>query len=101
MSDSPAEYYSVAGIVVRTVPSDLPAVTARLSALPGLEVHYQEATTGRFVITLETTNIDEEQKGIERVRGEAGVICAELVYHFVEPPHGNAGSADDPARGAS
>lgn len=98
VSLSAAEHYSVSGVVVRTVPADLPAVTARLSALPGLEVHYQEETTGRLVIALETTDVDEEQRGIDRIRTEAGVISAELVYHFVEPPAGNDGAGVDHSR---
>lgn len=87
----PSGYYSVAGLLVRTLPGDLPAVTARLSALAGVEVHHQEGATGRLVVTLETADIDDEQEGLDRVRRETGVISTELVYHYVAPPDG----ADD------
>ena len=90
MPDAPS-LDSIAGVIVRTLPNNLPAVTARLSALPGVDVHHQEAATGRFVITIETTDIDGEQESLERVRREAGVISAELVYHVVTSPgHGVA-----------
>ena len=87
----PSAYYSVAGLLVRTLPADLPAVTARLSALAGVDVHHKEGATGRLVVTLETADIDDEQEGLERVRREAGVISAELVYHYVAPPDGPKG----------
>lgn len=91
----PSGYYSVAGLLVRTRPDDLKAVTVRLSALNGVEVHHQEGATGRLVVTLETVGTEDEQEGLDQVRGQAGVISAELVYHYVAPPDG----ADDP-RGA-
>lgn len=94
-------YYSVAGVIVRARPVDLQAVTARLSASPGIDIHYQDADTGRLVITLETECLDQEQAGIERVRNQAGVISADLVYHFIEPPESDGGSANDPERGGS
>lgn len=79
-------HYSIAGILVRTLPGDLPEATVRLSALPGVDVHHQENSTGRLVITLEAAEIDDEREGIERVRREPGVVSAELVYHYVAPP---------------
>ena len=79
-------HYSIAGILVRTLPGDLPEVIAHLSALPGVDVHHQEISTGRLVITLEAAEPDDEREGIERVRRGTGVISAELVYHYVAPP---------------
>ena len=79
--------YSVAGIIVRTLPGDVPGVIARLSALPGVDVHHHETASGRLVITLEATELDDDRKGLERVRGELGVASADLVYHYVEPPN--------------
>ena len=81
-------YYSVAGLLVRTRPDDLSAVSARLSALTGVEVHHQEGATGRLVVTVETVGLNEEEEGLQQVRGQAGVISAELVYHYVAPPDG-------------
>ncbi len=98
MPDAPG-YDSIAGVIVRTLPNDLSAVTARLSALPGVDVHHQEAATGRLVITIETTDIEREQGALERVRREAGVISAELVYHVVASPGPSA--AGEPASESS
>lgn len=78
--------YSIAGVVVRTRPEALSEVTARLAGLPGVDVHHTEAATGRVVITLETDRPDHEQAHLERVRLEPGVLSADLVYHYVEPP---------------
>ena len=85
--------YSIAGVVVRSRAEDLPQVAARLAGLPGVEVHHVEASTGRVVITIETEPHDHEEAvneeaRLERVCREPGVLGAELVYHYVEPPEG-------------
>lgn len=92
----PSGYYSIAGLLIRTLPDDLPAVTARLSALAGVEIHHREDATGRLVVTLETVENDDEREGLDRVRGQVGVISTELVYHYVAPPDG-AGVPGGPA----
>lgn len=86
MVQEPAGRYSIAGILVRTLPGDAADVTSHLAALPGVDVHHQEAATGRLVITLEARQGEEEREGLERVRGAVGVISADLVYHYVAPP---------------
>ena len=92
--------YSVSGVVVRAAPGDLPQVAARLAGLTGVDVHHLEATTGRVVITLETDRQDDEGDGLERLRREPGVLSAELVYHYVEPPGRGAGRHDGAIPGA-
>jgi nitrate reductase NapD len=82
----PIDPYRLAGVVVRALPDRLSDVSGRLSALPGVDVHHQEQATGRLVITLESSGPGSERDQLERVRSEAGVISAELVYHYVEPP---------------
>ena len=86
--------YSISGVVVRATPDDLSQVAARLAGLPGVDVHHLEATTGRVVITLETDRQDDEGNRLERLRREPGVLSAELVYHYVEPPGSGSGSHD-------
>ena len=86
--------YSIAGVVVRVTPDALTQVAAGLAGLPGVDVHHLEATTGRVVITLETDRQDDEGNRLERLRREPGVLSAELVYHYVEPPGSGSGSHD-------
>ncbi len=86
--------YTIAGILVRTHPADLAALMKHLSALPGVEVHHHEPESGRLVITLETAGTDDQRRGIDAVRRQAGVLSAELVYHYTAPPDGR-GSAGD------
>ena len=91
---------SVSGVLVRTLPADLADVAVRLSALPGVDAHHQEMSTGRLVITLDGADTGDERDALERVRRETGVISAELVYHFVAPPDEDAPS-DAPRPGRS
>lgn len=81
-------HYSIAGVVVRSRPMDLARVAGRLAGLPGVDVHHIEASTGRVVITLEADQEDRDQAQLERVRQDPGVLSAELIYHYVEPPVG-------------
>jgi nitrate reductase NapD len=78
--------YNVAGILVRTRPSHLADVATILSRLPGVEVHHQEAATGRLVVTLETTTIEAQETGLTSIQGLVGVVGAALVYHCFAPP---------------
>lgn len=87
MHDAPAPY-TIAGILVRTHSADLVALTKGLSALPGVEVHHREPESGRLVITLETVGVDDQQRRLDEVRRQAGVVSAELVFHYTAPPVG-------------
>jgi len=87
--------YNLAGLVVRTDPDALSQVRARLSALPGVDVHHEEPATGRLVVTLEVTGTFDRDR-LEDIRREPGVVSAELVYHYVEPHTGsNVGGVKD------
>lgn len=71
---------------MRSRAADVSRVAARLSGLPGVDVHHIEASTGRVVITLEMDCDDRDEAQLERVRREPGVLSAELIYLYVEPP---------------
>ena len=100
-----AGQYSIAGVVVRSRAVDVPQVAARLARFPGVDVHHIEASTGRVVITLEADQQDHDEgtgheAQLERVRRDPGVLGAELIYHYVEPPVPDAGQPDSPNQGA-
>lgn len=78
-----AATYSLAGLVVRTLPEELPDVRVRLSALPGVDVHHEEPATGRLIVTIEVTGTFDRER-FDDIRREPGVMSAELVYHYVE-----------------
>jgi nitrate reductase NapAB chaperone NapD len=92
--------YSISGVVVRTRVDDVSTVATRLATLPAVDVHHLEASTGRIVITLEIGGGDDEAETLRRVREESGVLSAELVCHYVEPPGGDAAPAAGFTRGA-
>ncbi len=82
MTERPATY-NLASLVVRTLPDALPDVKARLSALPGVDVHHEEPASSRLVITFEHSGTFDRER-LEDIRRVAGVVSAELVYHYVE-----------------
>jgi nitrate reductase NapD len=95
-----AGQYSIAGVVVRSRAVDLPQVAARLARFPGVDVHHIEVSTGRVVITIEADQQDHDEAQLERVRREPGVLSAELIYHYVEPPVPDVGQPDRSNQGA-
>lgn len=97
---SQAGQFSIAGVVIRSRLVDVSQVAVCLAGLPGVDVHHVEASTGRLVITVETDGLDDDEARLERVRREPGVLSAELVYHYVEPPVAAAGTPADTGQGA-
>jgi nitrate reductase NapD len=74
---------NLSGILVMTLPEHLPGVVAELNALPGVEVHQQDAL-GRLVVVLEADRVKEETDGLRRIQAVPGVLMAEMVVHYFE-----------------
>lgn len=74
----------LSGIVVTTTAERLPEVEAALTALPGAEVRYADATTARLVVVQEAHTIDDEIVGMQRIRALPGVVDASLVFHYFD-----------------
>ncbi len=74
---------NLSGILVLARPENLPAVVAALDALPGVEVHQQDAQ-GRLVVVLEADGVRAEVDGLRRIKTVPGVLMAEMVFHYFE-----------------
>lgn len=79
---------SLSGILVVVPPDYLDATIAALDSLPGVEVHHQDAASGRIVVTQEGTSIDVEVGGLKRIKALPHVLVAEMVYHYFEDDQG-------------
>ncbi|MCW8888983.1 MAG: chaperone NapD [Gammaproteobacteria bacterium] len=74
---------NICGILVNARPENVAAVTQRLVAIPGMEVH-ASSDEGQMVVTLEEFEEDataEKMLGIQKVEG---VISASMIYHHYE-----------------
>ena len=78
----------LSGILVVVLPDYLDATMAALYSLPGVEVHYQDAASGRIVVTQEGNSIDAEVEGLKRIKALPRVLVAEMVYHYFEDDEG-------------
>lgn len=74
---------NLSGILVLARPENLPAVVAALDALPGVEVHQQDAQ-GRLVAVLEADGVRAEVDGLRRIKAVPDVLMAEMVFHYFE-----------------
>ena len=83
---------NLSGILVRVAPDRLADLTARLQALPGVEVRHVDAASGRVVVVQEAPTVEDEVAGLTRIKALSGVVAAEMVYHFF---------AEDPALAAT
>jgi nitrate reductase NapD len=74
---------SFSGILVRALPSQVPALAPRLDALAGVRVHQTDPESGRLIVTLEAGSTDDEVAGLRRIQQVPGVVSADLVYHRI------------------
>lgn len=73
----------VVGVLARTRPDDTDAVVARITALPGAEVHATSAD-GKVVVTLEASDAPLLSQRLASIPLVAGVLSAVLVYEHHE-----------------
>jgi nitrate reductase NapD len=73
---------NISGILVVVPPRRTDTAIERLCALPGIEVHYSDAASGRIVITQEAPSISAEVEGLKRIRALPDIILAEMSYHY-------------------
>jgi nitrate reductase NapD len=72
---------NLSGILVVVPPEHLKFSIDALNALPGIDVHHQDPTTGRIVVTQEAETTDAEMEGLRRIKALPNIILAEMVYH--------------------
>jgi nitrate reductase NapD len=78
---SPDEVH-ISSLIVQAMPASMPAVTASVLAMPGLEVHAVEA--GKMVVVLETADEGEIVARLSEINLLDGVMSVNLVYHQVD-----------------
>lgn len=72
---------NISSVVISASPQRLAEVSARLGAMPGVEIHGQ-SPEGKLVITLEDTNVCTAADSYVALHDVPGVLCATLVYQF-------------------
>ena len=75
---------NISGILVVTSPEHVDDVSEKLTALPGIDIHFTDNNTGRIVITQEAETINEEVNGLKRIRTIPHVVLAEMSSHYFE-----------------
>ena len=75
---------NISAILVVVPAADVDAATARLEALPGVEVRHSDPATGRLLALQEAETVDAEVAGLRRIQALPGVVLAEMVYHYFE-----------------
>jgi nitrate reductase NapD len=75
---------NLSGILVVVSPEYIDSTVAALHSLPGVDVHQQDAATGRIIVTQEGETIEAEVEGLKRIKALPHVLVAEMVYHYFE-----------------
>lgn len=75
--------YNVCAVIVRARADEAPAVSRRLSKLPGVDVHGQDGQ-GKLVVTIEDSDAGRASDMLIRLHSVEGVLAASLVYHHHE-----------------
>ena len=74
---------NISGVLVRSLPENIDAVTVRLEAITGVEVHGANPD-GRLVVTVEDDAAGYTADTVVRFQDVEGVISTSLVYHHCE-----------------
>jgi len=75
---------NISGILVIAPGDRLEETILTLNALPGVEVHHTDPTTGRIVITQEAATVQAEVDGLKRIKALPHIVLAEMVHHHFE-----------------
>lgn len=73
----------IAGVLVRSLPADMPKVSQALTRIPGLEIHLA-TEDGRLVVTLDESGGERLGDTISDLNRIDGVISAAMVYQYSE-----------------
>ena len=79
---------SILGVIVRARPEDRAAVSASLSALPGVDVAVDPGD-GRFVLVMECTPGQPAAAALAAIAQWPQVLNTSLVYEYTEPGDGD------------
>ena len=74
---------NLSGILVVAQPEWQAQVVQSLKALPGIEVHQVDESTGRIVVVQEGEGIRDEMDGLRQIKTLPHVMMAEMVYHYI------------------
>jgi nitrate reductase NapD len=74
---------NISGVLVRSRPENINAVTSRLEHMEGVEVHGANPD-GRLVVTVEESGDRAMADTVVRMQDLPGVISASMIYHQYE-----------------
>ena len=76
---------NISGVLVRSRPENIDAVTARLETIHGVEVHGANPN-GRLVVTVEETGDRAMADTVIKMQNLPGVISASMIYYQHDDP---------------
>lgn len=82
--------HNICGVLVHADPNRLDTARRRLGALPGVEIHAEDAD-GRLVVTVEDTDGVPAALTLKTLFEIEGVASAALVYHHCETDEPTSG----------
>ena len=75
----------IAGVLVRTFPEHIGAVSSNLNQLQGVEVHGNNSD-GRIIVTIEKKQPNQIVEVITQMTNLQGVLNTSMIYHQFEEP---------------
>jgi nitrate reductase NapD len=74
---------NISGVLVHAYPQKLAAVTSRLEAMEGIEVH-ASTEAGKIVVTIEKPDDGSMSDALLHLQDVPGVLNASMIYHQFE-----------------
>lgn len=84
MRAGPPRVTHVSGLLLATSPGHLKQVARLVTAIPGVDVHLQDAAGARLVLTLETATAKELEAACAALAAVPQVQSVSLTCHYVD-----------------
>ena len=76
------EKYNVSSAVIFCKSEDVENLKKEVEKIKGVEAHFSDVENGKFVITIESSCIDEEIKSLKEVEKIQGIVSAQMIYSY-------------------
>lgn len=73
--------FNVSSLVVMCKGEDIQRLWEEIEKIPQTQCHYKDES-GKIIVTIESSNVDEEIRTLKKIERLKGVISAQMIYTY-------------------
>ena len=81
MKKEKIEDFNVSSLVVMCKGGDIQRLWGEIEEIPQTQCHYKDES-GKIVVTIESSSVDEEIRTLKKIEGLKGVISTQMIYAY-------------------